>query len=274
MRKTFPLLMLLPILLSSCSSGSNFEQVKARIDEIEYEAVYPYYKVFGYLDFNGEITQVNDTFYKEPSLDDYVAYPRYNEGFYCPAASVYEAGYDSENVVIYALASHSYWLRAPLRLHKENFYVLDEEGNENKTCGHYILASIINSYLELDGASNPPQNKIKYTLTESGGFTVEAKNTHSSVWIDNYPFYPDPEKHPGCFGVDDEGVPFDWDPDDHPLPCYNGDANVVDGKFNIRFEYDANGWLIKESLKTTDYNYNNNSRSQVALEAIYSYKFE
>lgn len=277
MRKVLPLLMLLPIALSSCSSGVSFDQVKAKIDTIEYEALYPYYRVYGYLDFNGELTQVNSTFSKEPVYNDYVAYARYNEGFYCPAASANEAAYaeDPDQVVIYAMASHSYWLRAPLRLHKENFYVLDEDGKENKTCGHYILETIINSFLELDGASNPPQNKVCYTFTENGGFTVEAKNTHSKVMIDNYPYYPDPETHPGCFGIDEEtGEPFDWDPTINPLPCYNLDANVVNGKFNIRFEYDENGWLVKESLKTTDYDYNNSTKSQVALEAIYSYKFE
>ena len=78
--------------------------------------------------------------------------------------------------------------------------------------------------------------------------------------IDNFPYYPDPEEHPEI------GL---WDPE-YPIPCYK---NRVNAKVNIRFEYDADGWLRKEELSTIDYDYNVNSSSQVALKAVYGYKF-
>lgn len=273
--------MLLPIALASCSSGASFEDVKAKVDTIDSSIKYPYYRVIGHLDFNGEITDVDEQFVNEPSVDSFVPYARYNDGFYCPAASVDEQALGEEDTVIFAMASHSYWLRAPMRITKDNFYVVDENGVENKTCAHSILAHIIMSYMDEPGAVNPDKNKIHYTLTESGGFTMEAIAVHTKIYIDNYPFYPDDSKHHEIYGwtEDDpdypvwdptqEDWPYVWDPS-FPLPCYK---NLIDAKVNIRFEYDAEGWLVKESLKTIDYDYNKASPSQIALSSVYSYKF-
>ena len=48
---------------------------------------------------------------------------------------------------------------------------------------------------------------------------------------------------------------------------------MVDGRFDIRFEYDKDGWLKSETLQTVDYDYRNTTDSQVSLKSIYDYKF-
>ena len=40
-----------------------------------------------------------------------------------------------------------------------------------------------------------------------------------------------------------------------------------------RVEYDAQGWVKSETLQTVDYDYRNETDSQVALKSIYTYKF-
>ena len=73
-------------------------------------------------------------------------------------------------------------------------------------------------------------------------------------------------------GVADGDLKYgEWDPDD-PLPLYY--KNTVNAKVNIRFEYNKDGWLVKESMTSVDYNFNVASTSQVSLEAVYSYQFE
>ena len=55
MKKPLLTLLVLPIMLTSCSTNrSSFDALKARIDTIEDSAVYPYYKVIGSIDFNNE----------------------------------------------------------------------------------------------------------------------------------------------------------------------------------------------------------------------------
>ena len=54
------------------------------------------------------------------------------------------------------------------------------------------------------------------------------------------------------------------------FPCYK---SIINAKANIRFEYDANGWLVKEELTSLDYNYAKASADQIALVAEYTYKF-
>lgn len=253
-------LLILPFALMSCGKATSFNDVKKVIDNISSEPLYPYYRVVGYLDFNNEIMEVDSLFDKTPSSEQFVPYSRYNDGFYCPRASTAEYANGEENTVIYGMASHSYWLRAPLRLHKDNFYVEDEKGVENKTCGHYVIEHIITSYIDESGAINPSKNKMKYTLLDDGGFAFEGKSTHTTFRIDNYPYYPDSSTHPELG---------EWDPD-FPLPCYE---NQINAKVNVKFEYNKDGWLVKETLKTVDYNYKKAVSSQIALEATYSYKF-
>ena len=244
----------------SCGKATGFNDVKKVVDEISSAPLFPYYRVAGYLDFNNEVMTVDATFDKTPSSDTFVPYARYNDGFYCPSASTAESAEGKDNTMIYMMASRSYWLRAPLRLTKDNFYRVDEKGKENKTCGHYILEHIITSYIDEPGAINPSSNKMKYEILDNGGFAFVGEESHTIFRIDNYPYYPDVATHPEL----DE-----WDPD-FPLPCY---ANQVNAKVYVRFEYNKDGWLVKESLRTADYDYQKASAAQVALESTYSYKF-
>ena len=78
--------------------------------------------------------------------------------------------------------------------------------------------------------------------------------------IDNYPYYLNYDKHPELG---------EWD-ELEPLPCYK---SYVDGRFDMRFEYNKDGWLVRESLKTSDYDYRKSTDAQVALRAVYTYKF-
>ena len=99
-----------------------------------------------------------------------------------------------------------------------------------------------------------------FFINRSGGFVVGGKNVRTKVTIDNYPYYLNYAKHPELG---------EWD-EFEPLPCYK---SVVDGRFDIRFEYDANGWLVSETLRTHDYDYRDSTDSQVALKSVYTYKF-
>lgn len=270
MKKKLLSLLLLPLLLTSCGkSYASFKDVKAKIDNIQYEAKYPKYTVVGSMDFNGEFMEVEEDFDADPEDHTFTPYSHYNEGYYNAVLDSIEP--NESDVLIHGLASSSYWLRAPLRIHKDNFYaeVLDsvkedESGNpipgtevyrENRTCAHYILEHIITSYIGQTGATNPSKNTMKFELTADGGFAFIGNETHTKVTIDNYPHYPT---------VDD------YDEDFAPLPCYK---NVVNVKANIRLEYNAEGWLIKEELISVGYNYNNTTASQVALRSEYSYQF-
>ena len=259
--KKLSLLLVFPFCLMACGKTTSFDDMKKKVDEISSEPLYPYYRVAGYLDFNNEVIEIDATFDKTPSSETFVPYARYNEGFYCPSASTAEYAHGKDGTVIYAMASHSYWLRAPLRITKDNYYVEDEKGKENKTCAHYVIEHIITSYVDEAGAINPSSNKMKYEILDDGGFAFSGENSHTIFRIDNYPYYPDVKTHPEL----DE-----WDPD-FPLPCY---ANQVNAKVYVRFEYNKDGWLIKESLRTSDYDYKKATAGQVALESTYSYKFE
>ena len=258
MKKKFLVLALLPILsLTSCNGGGfGFDAFKNKIDEVSNSAEYPYYRVIGSLDFNNEIMDVDYTFDKNPGANTFVPFSRFNNGFYCEAAG--DPGEDND-ILIYAMASHSYWLRAPLRIHKDNFYALTEEGKENQTSANYLFEHIITSYIFTPGA-NPSGSHVYYELLADGGFAVGGNSVHTEFVLDNYPYYPDYDTHPELG---------EWDPD-NPLPCY---ANTVNAKVNVRFEYNANGWLVKESLSSINYDVNVTSVSQVSLQAVYTYKF-
>lgn len=266
MSKKAVFLLLLPLLLASCGEKhSSFEDVKAKVDTIEYAPKYPIYRVVGALDFNGETIFVDEEFFNDPSPDSFVPYARYNEGFYCPSSSANEKSvytdYGEDEVKVYMMASRSYWLRAPMRITKENYYsTYPNSSEENKTCAHYILEHIITSFVGSEGAINPSWNKMYYEVTENG-FAFGGEGVHTIVKIDNYPFYPDYESHK-------EIGP--WNKLINPLPCYKNEVNL---KANIRFEYNSDGWLIKESLSSDGYDPTAISRSQVSLVSEYTYKF-
>ena len=263
MKKKLVLLLLTPLLLTSCAKNSvSFEQLKAHIDNIADQHLHPYYRVNGSLDFNGIITEISEEdglFDQNPNGETYVANSRYYEGFY--NAFTTDSDVEDESlVVIYGMASRSYWLRAPLQINKDNFYAELEDGVENPTCAHHILDYMICAWLDASGSVNPSKNKPYYEILADGGFAIGGKGVRTKVTIDNYPYYLDYAKHPELG---------EWD-EYEPLPCYK---SVVDGRFDIRFEYDKDGWLKSETLQTVDYDYRNTTDSQVSLKSIYDYKF-
>ena len=256
MKHKVALFLLLPLVATSCApKDTGFANVKSLIDKINPTTEYPYYRVIGALDFNDTLLKVNAPFYSDPKGDVFVPYVRYTEGFYNKYAEVLEEG---DDIRIYAMASHSYWLRAPLKIDNTNFYALDEEGLENVSTANYILTHIITSWIGGVGSSNPSNCYTYYEQLPGGGFAIGGNSVHTILIIDNYPSYP-------C-GTDSEFG--EWKPR-NPLPAYK---NKVDGKFNIRFEYDKDGWLKYESFASINYDYNKSSLTQVAGESRYYYE--
>lgn len=344
MKRKWLLLSLAPLALASCGGAvsSTFEAIRDKIGALPSSASYPYYRVVGMMDFNNEILEVEQTFKEAPIDGEFVPYARYNEGFYNAAMDGVEP--NPADILIYGMASRSYWLRAPLRLTADNFYktialdrgsgtfdglafdvnystgqigtIGDEitgarlakvddshvsltymkgeeqtvlnfarsgEGDpeafyagkwvsgdheldltqgtrENRTCGHYIISHLVTSYMDLDGSANPSKSVMRYQELDDGGFVFYGKAVHTNVRVDNYPYYPDYNAHPEL------GY---WDEDD-PTPCYK---NTVNAKVNIRFEYDADGWLRKEEMTSLGYSYKTATDAQISLVAEYYYKF-
>ena len=269
MKNKLVLLLLTPLLLTSCNNNAvSFSKLKEHIDGIANTGEHPYYRVNGSLDFNGIITEIGQEdglFDQNPNGVSYVANARYYEGFYNAFTTDSDVEKESD-VVIFGMASRSYWLRAPLRIHKDNFSVMlkDENGadtnTENPTCAHHFLDYLICAWLDAGGSVNASTNKPYYEILSDGGFAIGGRNVRTKVTIDNYPYYLNYERHPEL------GTWSEFE----PLPCYK---SVVDGRFNIRFVYDKDGWLKSETLQTVDYDYRKTTDSQVALKSVYTYKF-
>ena len=266
MNKKIASFLLIPVLLTSCGQNSlSLEKAKEIVSNYSIDTKYPYYKVIGSLDFNGEILNVDATFDQTPEVDKFVPYARYNEGFYNESADPRSTDFD---IIIYAMASRSYWLRAPLRINSENFFTYSKDkasgeytDSENNTCAHYILEHLVTSYAGQAANANPSSKYMYIEALPDGGIAFGGKEVHTYVTIDNYPYYPDYDNIPELG---------EWK-DYNPLPCY---ANKVNAKVNIRFEYDKDGWLVKESMTSIGYNANLASKTQVSLQAVYSYKFQ
>lgn len=263
-KKLFPLL-IVPILLTSCGrSGLTLKQAKEVVSNYSTETLYPYYKVIGSLDFNGEILHVDATFDQTPENNKFVPYARYNEGFFNKYADSKSSDFD---IIIYAMASRSYWLRAPLRINSDNFFAYAKDKiteeyttSENNTCAHYILEHLVTSYAGQPAHANPSSKYMVMEKLSNGGIAFVGKEVHTYVTIDNYPYYPDYNNIPELG---------EWK-ERNPLPCY---LNKVNAKVNIRFEYNADGWLVRESMSSVGYNKNVASATQVSLEALYVYEF-
>ncbi len=254
MKHKLALLLLVPLTALSCSTNKvNFQTIKKTVDNIEVSSEHPYYRVIGTLDFANSITEVNALFDQMPNGTSFVPYSRYNTGFY----NKYVDYLSEEDTVLLSMGSRSYWLRAPLKLDKANFYVLDEKNVENSTDANYILNHIILAFMDGVGSANPSTSKVYYEKLSNGGFAIGGDKVHSKVTIDNYPCYPE-----------DGSIFGEWK-ERNPLPAYK---NVADGKFNIRFEYDKNGWLKRESLYSINYDYNASTSKQVGLESRYYYQ--
>lgn len=266
MNKKFVPFLLIPLLVTSCGQNTlSLSDAQEIVSHYSTSTVYPYYKVIGSLDFNGEILNVDATFDQTPETNKFVPYARYNEGFFNKNADPRSTDFD---IIIYAMASRSYWLRAPLRINSDNFfqYSVDKVSgeytdSENNTCAHYLLEHLVTSYAGQAASANPSSKYMYIEKLDNGGIVFGGKEVHTSVTIDNYPFYPDYNTHPEIG---------EWK-EYNPLPCY---ANNVNAKVNIRFEYNADGWLVRETMTSVGYNANLASKTQVSLDAVYSYRFE
>lgn len=259
-KRALLLLLTLPLVMTSCAKHDGFSAVKARTDAIEKTDKHPFYRVVGSIDYNKTFLEINEVFDRQPQADSFVPYARYNEGFYNEAAQfLYDPGtLEDEKISIYMMASRSYWLRAPLKIDKTNFQVLYEDGKVNTTCASQNLIRLIAVWY---GTINNPSSKNPYfDLLPDGGFAVGGTEIHTQFTIDNFPIYPDHEAHP------DEVA--EWDEDD-PLPLY---LTQAEGKVNIRFEYDKDGWLKREYCSTIGYNFNSDTAGQFALESRYFYQ--
>lgn len=262
MNKKLAFLLVIPLLVTSCSNHSSLKAVRNRVDQIEVSEEHPYYRVIGSIDYNKSYLEIDESFYRQPESEKFVPYARFNEGFYNTQAQVLydESMLSEDDVVIFMMASRSYWLRAPMKIDKENFYVETASGSLNSTCALANLYKIIATWY---GTTNNPSNKRPYfDLLSNGGFAIGAEEIHTKFKIDNFPIYPDPESHPGVVAP--------WDEYD-PLPMYLTEA---EGKVNIRFEYDANGWLKREVCSTIGYDFKKATAGQFALESRYFYQNE
>lgn len=261
MNKKLSLLLVLPLLVTSCANHAGFNAVKEKTDAIEVSTEHPYYRVVGSIDYNNEFKQIDEVFDQMPKPNEFVPYARYNEGFYNEAAQMLydESMLDDESIVIYMMASRSYWLRAPMKIDKTNFQVLKGE-KQNSTCAAANLVKLIATWYGT--VNNPSSKNPYYDILPDGGFAIGGESIHTKFKIDNFPIYPDPEAHP------EEVLP--WDEFD-PLPLYLTEA---EGKVNIRFEYDKNGWLKREFCETVGYNFNQSTAGQFAFESRYFYQNE
>ena len=269
------------MILTSCGQrGTSFKALLNRVNKIADTHEHPYYYVNGAIDINGRILEINEedgTFEAMPNGYSYVENARYYEGFYCAKAERMQMGgvsdYEESEIVIHAMASRSYWLRMPLRLHQDNFYK-KRNGEINRSCGWGNLKYLITAWADSYGSVNSSSNQPYFELLSNGGFAIGGDNVRTKIYIDNYPYYMSYERHPELKTWDDVNkVWISWDEDD-PLPCYsyNGDG-FIDGRFNIRFVYDKNGWLKSEYLETSDYDSTQTKKDQVALKSTYKYRF-
>lgn len=251
----------LPLILTSCNSGVTFAKLKEKVNTIEKSSEHPYYRVIGAIDYNAKPFTVDETFDKQPEANKFVPYARYNEGFYNESAQILydESVLEDDNILIYMMASRSYWLRAPMKIDKDNFYKTMEDGKLNPTCAYANLIKIIATWY---GTSNNPTSKRPYYEITKNGFVIGAKEIHTTLTIDNFPVYPDHESHPDEIS--------EWDEYD-PLPVY---LTKVNAKVNIRFEYDSNGWLKREYCASVGYDYSKVTAGQFSLESRYVYRNE
>lgn len=283
MKKKLFSLLLVPVLLTGCGKvGVSEEAMLEHISKIEHEAANPYYHVIGMIDFNNEITEVDAVFDKEPGVNKFVPYARYNEGYYI--GNVVNDNESAADTLINGVASRSYFLRAPLHIDKDNYYAIKSDSKINTSCAQYQLEHIVTSYIDDGGSANPSSCYMYYEILEDGGFAFGGNAVHTIVKIDNYPYYPDYNAHEDLvdgwdlYAREEAGEQIDWDlyegklimDDTNPLPCFK---NTLNAKVNIRFEYNKDGWLVKESLTTINYNYNVATQSQCSLYSVYSYRF-
>ena len=268
MKKKSLLLFIVPILLTSCGNSHrvSFEKFTEKMNSIVNTHEHPYYHVQGYCDYYAEEIMVDWDFDKQPEGDTFTPFARYNEGFYLDTttdADILILGGGEDDVLIYGMASHSYFLRMPLYINQENWYAeFDDAGTlvENPTCAHARFQKLILNWYQSTDTSQPSSNYVYYEDLGEDGFAIGGSKVHTVFYIDNHPLYPDPSKNP---------LAPKWTPDD-PYPAL---SHEIDAKVSIRFEYNKDGWLTREYLSTIGYDHAKDSKTQVYLESYYTYKF-
>lgn len=250
-------LLLFPLLLTSCGrNNASFESFKNAVDNLPDNDKFPTYHVEASIDLHDMVIEYDEEFDQAPAMDTYVPNARYNEGF--------KIAKDGNNPVIYTMSSRSFFLRAPLKIDSSNFYVQNENGGENNSCANAIFKRIITYFaVTNEGRFNPPDTVMYYELLSNGGFAVGGDKVRTQFAVDNYPYYYNPAKHA-------ELEP--WD-EENPTPLFSTDSTYLDGRWNIRFEYNAEGWLVKESAETIGYKASVSTPEQVALYSTYTYEF-
>ena len=259
----FPLL-IIPMALASCGSkGLSVEQMQDYLDNISSEEVYPYYRVVGAIDYNNKYITVDNEFTRDFREGEFVPYSRYYPGSYDPEFDEYE----EDLCMNFANASKSYWSRMPLRITKDSFYGIYNDGHKdviNSTCTYYKLLHYMKTWYDspVKNADSGGEMVMEVAKDKEGnvtGFNFSGVNLHSKITIDNYPMYPNT----------DDLVHFP----NGVLSSEEMYRNEIDATFNFRFEYDKNGWLTREYIASANYNDKSSNEVQFYCEAIYSYLF-
>lgn len=264
LKQLIPLL-IVPMALASCGkNGLSVEEMQDYLDKIPVEAVYPYYRVVGAIDYNNKYIEIDQEFTNDFREGQFIPYTRYNAGCYDPEFDLY----DEELTMNFANGSKSYWSRLPLRITKDNFYGEYNDGHNNvinPTSSYYQILHFMKSWVDSDvkNADDGREMVMEVTKDEDGevsGFVFKGLAIHSKITIDNYPFYPNTDDSTHFpYGVLSSDI------------MYN---NVIDATFNFKFEFDAEGWLKREYIASTNYNENDSHETQFYCEAIYSYLFD
>lgn len=263
LKHLFPLL-IVPMALASCGKDAlSVEQMQDYLANISTEEVYPYYRVVGAIDYNNMYLNIDSEFTNDFREGEFVPYSRYNPGTYDPSYDPY----DEKFIMNFANASKSYWARMPLRITKDNFYGLYNDGHNdviNSTCSYYQIHHYMKPWsdsfvknADSGGEMVMEVNKDKDGNVES--FVFYGVNLHSKINIDNYPMYPNTD--------DLEHFPYGvLSPDE----MYR---NEIDASFNFKFEYNKDGWLAREFIMSTNYNDKESTEIQFYCEAKYTYSF-
>jgi len=263
LKTLFPLL-IVPMALASCGkAGLSVEQMQGYLANIPSEEVYPYYRVVGAIDYNNKYIEVDKEFTNDFREGEFIPYSRYNPGSYDPDYDPYE----EEFIMNFANASKSYWARMPLRITKDSFYGLYNDGRNdviNSTCAYYQIYHYMKPWSDsfVKNADSGGEMVMEVNKDKDGNvssFVFSGVNLHAKITVDNYPMYPDTN----------DTVHFPYG----VLSAEEMYRNEIDASFNFKFEYNKDGWLTREFIMSTNYDEKTSSETQFYSEALYSYSF-
>lgn len=208
--KLWPMLLMSPLLLASCSNQNGIGEYKKIVESIN-EYLSPE-EADAFVEQMPEITYAKFSYESEINL---FGVEDEKEGRKMDLIE------DAKSKII----------RAPMVLDEENFYIVNEKGNLDPNCQYYLLKSRLVH-------SNPGKD-----IDVSIGTT---KENHIIFYVHN---------------------------SNNKITFYQGDENGEDvsfvAKYDLAFEYDEYGYLIKESFYTC--NYNDAVSRKVTLNTTYTY---